>query len=73
MKNFKLIRMIGGILLITSCTSSDSFKDAVSAWTFSDLNDITLQNSKLEAHGEVLFVLLERRMQKHQKKEGEMV
>lgn len=58
MKLDALIVTICSVILISSCNSSDNFKDAIAVWSLSDLNDLSAQRSPLIAHGDVPFVKL---------------
>jgi sucrose-6-phosphate hydrolase SacC (GH32 family) len=58
MRKLKLIGIICPVFLFITCNSPVRFKDAVAAWSLSDLNDMTPENSQLKSHGEVLFVTL---------------
>lgn len=47
------------ITLLTACQPQNHFKDAVAVWSLSELNDQTVGNSLLRAHGNIPFIPLE--------------
>lgn len=55
-------------ILITSCNRSNKFNDAVGAWLFADINDITVENSPLIKYGDIQFVSLEGKERSESKK-----
>lgn len=59
MKKTNLTGIICSAILFVSCQSPEYFKDAVAAWSFSDLNDQTEINSPLASHGEIHYITLD--------------
>ena len=70
MKKNILFGIICSLILFASCQSPDHFRDAVAVWTFSDLNDHTVQNSQLIMYGDVRFVNLKGEEAESSKKRG---
>ena len=59
MKKTNLTGIICSAILFVSCQSPAYFKDAVAAWSFSNLDDQTEINSPLASHGEIHYITLD--------------
>lgn len=59
MRNIIVACTFSSVTTLALCQSSDRFKEAIAAWSFSDPNDLTKDNSQFEAYGNIQFITLE--------------